>query len=142
MNIATINDLAEIKEIFSPHLKTYFPHIRMDYLKREIEKGNVILVNDVVIVYNLYKRKQKIGNVEAQAGDASIKQIVTKTQGKGSASSVLQSFFKHINTNVWLTVREENQRARSFYLKNGMKEVGVISWSSGTLPGVVYLYKK
>lgn len=140
MNIATLDDLNVIKSIFAPHQKTYFPHIRADYIQRKIESENVVLENGIVIIFGVYKRKQKIGDVEAQKGDAHIGQIVTSAQGNGNASSVLQKFFNEMNTNVWLTVRAENPRARAFYIKNGMKEVGSISWSSGTIPGVVYLY--
>jgi len=52
----------------------------------------------------------------------------------------LQRFYKDVNTNVWLTVRSSNERARAFYIKNEMKEVGTIAWSSGTLLGTVYKY--
>jgi hypothetical protein len=140
MNIATLNDLDVIKSIFAPHQKTYFPHIRTDYIQRKIESQNVILENGIVIIFGVYKRKQKIGDVEAQRGDAHIGQIVASSQGNGNASLTLQKFFTEMKTNVWLTVRAENPRARSFYVKNGMKEVGTISWSSGKIPGVVYLY--
>ena len=42
MNIATLNDFDVIKSIFAPHQKTYFPHIRTDYIERKIKSGNVI----------------------------------------------------------------------------------------------------
>ena len=60
MNIATIDDLSMIESIFAPYRKAYFPHIRQDYLKRKIEANNVILQDGVVIVFGVYKRKQKI----------------------------------------------------------------------------------
>lgn len=140
MNIATINDLSVIESIFAPFRKLYFPHIRQDYLKRKIETGNVILEDGVVIVFGVYKRKQKIGTVEAQKGDAHIGQIVTSSQGSGNASKVLLKFFNEMNSVVWLTVRAENPRARAFYEKNGMKNVSEISWAEGTIPGVVYKF--
>lgn len=140
MNIATMNDFDAIKTTFAPYQKTYFPHIRSDYIERKIKSENVIIEDSVVIIFGVYKRKQRIGNVEAQRGDAHIGQIVTSLCGKGNASAVLQKFFKEMNTNVWLTVRAENSRARAFYVKNDMKEVGEISWSDGKIPGVVYLY--
>ncbi len=85
MNIATIDDLSVIESIFAPYRKAYFPHIRQDYLKRKIEANNVILQDGVVIVFGVYKRKQKIGKVEAQKGDAHIGQIVTIEQGSVGA---------------------------------------------------------
>jgi RimJ/RimL family protein N-acetyltransferase len=140
MNIATLSDLNTVKSIFAPHQKTYFPHIRADYIQRKIESGNVVLEDGVVIIFGVYKRKQKIGTVEAERGDAHIGQIVTSDQGNGKAQQVLQRFFTHTNSKVWLTVRSENQRARAFYVRNGMKEVGDISWSDGKIPGTVYCY--
>ena len=141
MNIATLEDLDVIESIFAPFIKTYFPHIRQDYLKGKIEKGNVILEDDIVIIFGVYKRRQKIGGVEAQKGDAHIGQIVAKSQGSGNASKVLLKFFNEMNTVVWLTVRAENPRARAFYEKNGMKNVSEISWAEGTIPGVVYKFE-
>jgi hypothetical protein len=140
MNIATLSDLDTVKSIFAPHQKTYFPHIRTDYIQRKIESGNVVLEDGVVIVFGVYKRKQRIGTVESERGDAHIGQIVTSQQGNGKAKDVLQKFFNEMNTKVWLTVRSENQRARAFYVRNSMQEVGVTSWSDGKIPGTVYCY--
>ena len=53
MNIATPEDLDVIESIFAPFRKTYFPHIRQDYLKGKIEKGNVILEDDIVIIFGV-----------------------------------------------------------------------------------------
>jgi ribosomal protein S18 acetylase RimI-like enzyme len=141
MNIATLNDFDVIKSVFAPHQKTYFPHIRSDYIQRKIESGNVIYEDGVVIIFGVYKRKQKIGTQQAERGDAHIGQIVTvQQQGNGNATKALNKFFTEMNTKVWLTVRAENTRARAFYEKNGMKNVGDISWSDGKIPGVIYLY--
>lgn len=140
MKHATENDFEEVKDIIKPYIKTYFSHIRMDYIQRNIRANKVILQDDVVIIYGVYKRKQKIGTVAAKAGDAHIAQIATKLQGKGNASVVLNQFFDYIKTNVWLTVREENSRACKFYEKNGMTRVGKTSWAKNTVPGLVYHY--
>ena len=140
MNIATLNDFDVIKSTFTPHQKTYFPHIRTDYIERKIKSGNVIYENGVVIIFGVYKRKQKIGNQQAEKGDAHIGQIVVQQQGNGNATKILKKFFDEMNTKVWLTVRSENTRARAFYEKNGMKNVGDTSWSNGTIPGTIYLY--
>jgi len=142
MNIATLDDFTVIKSIFAPHQKTYFPHIRSDYIERKIKSGNIIIEDGVVIVFGVYKRKQAIGKLHAVKGDAHIGQIVVQQQGNGNASKVLQKFFSEMNTKVWLTVRAENERARAFYRKNGMKEVSEISWAGGTIPGIVYCYTK
>ena len=140
MNHAKETDFESVKEIFYQH-KKWFPHIRTDYMKRMIAKNNLIYDNDVVITYNFYKRKQKIGNVIAQQGDCILHQIAAKYHN-GSASRVLQKFFEFVNPRrVFLSVRSDNEIAKKFYLKNNMKLVGTTSWARGTLPGDVYLYE-
>ena len=140
MRHATENDFEEVKSIIKPYTKTYFSHIRMDYIQRNINANRVILQDGVVIIYGVYKRQQRIGTAIAKAGDAHIAQIATAMQGKGSASIVLNQFFDFVKTNVWLTVRTENTRACRFYEKNGMQKVGVTSWAKGSVAGSVYLY--
>ena len=135
-------DFEEIKSIFKQH-KEWFPHLRQDYIKRMIASGNLILDSDVIITYNYYKRKQRIGGVLAQQGDCILHQIAAKYRN-GSASNTLQNFFKWTNRRVFLSVRSENLMAKKFYEKNGMSLVGQTSWSLGgvknALPGDVYMY--
>ena len=135
-------DFDAVKDIFKQH-KEWFPHLRQDYIKRMIKSGNLILDNDVIITYNYYKRKQKIGDVTAQKGDCVLHQIAAKHRN-GSASQALQNFFKWTNRRVFLSVRSDNLWAKHFYEKNNMDLVGQISWSLGgvknALPGDVYMY--
>ena len=139
LNHAKNNDFDTVWNIFKNN-KKYFPHIRKDYLKRNIAKGQVVLDQDVVIVYNIYKRKQRLSEeILAQPGDCILHQIVAKNRN-GSAKDVLHKFFKHINTRVFLSVRSENDIAKRFYEKNGMLKIGDTSWSKGTIPGDIYLY--
>ena len=141
MNHAKETDFESVKEIFYQH-KKWFPHIRTDYMKRMIAKENLIFDNDVVITYNFYKRKQRIGDVIAQQGDCILHQIAAKHHN-GSASQALQKFFEFVNPRrVYLSVRSDNEIAKRFYLKNNMKLVGSTSWAKGTLPGDVYLYDR
>ena len=141
MNHAKETDIESVKEIFYQH-KKWFPHIRTDYMKRMIAKENLIFDNDVVITYNFYKRKQRIGDVIAQQGDCILHQIAAKHHN-GSASQALQKFFEFVNPRrVYLSVRSDNEIAKKFYLKNNMKLVGSTSWAKGTLPGDVYLYDR
>ena len=140
MNHAKETDFEAVKEIFYQH-KKWFPHIRTDYMKRMIAKNNLIYDNDVVITYNFYKRKQRIGDIIAQQGDCILHQIAAKHHN-GSASQALQKFFEFVNPRrVFLSVRSDNEIAKKFYLKNNMKLVGTTSWARGTLPGDVYLYE-
>ena len=134
-------DFDVVKDIFYQH-KQWFPHIRTDYIRREIAKGHLILDNDVVIAYNYYKRKQKIGDVQAQQGDCVLHQIAAKN--KGTASQVLQRFFKWTNRRVFLSVRSDNVIAKVFYERNNMRLIGQTSWTKdgvkNALPGDVYMY--
>ena len=139
MNHAKETDFESVKEIFYQH-KKWFPHIRTDYMKRMIAKENLIFDNDVVITYNFYKRKQRIGDVIAQRGDCILHQIAAKHHN-GSASQALQKFFEFVNPRrVYLSVRSDNEIAKTFYVKNNMRLVGSTSWAKGTLPGDVYQY--
>ena len=139
LNHAKDNDFDTVWNIFKNN-KKYFPHIRTDYLKRNIAKGQVVLDRDVVIVYNIYKRKQRLNEeILAQPGDCILHQIVAKNRN-GSAKEVLHKFFKHINTRVFLSVRSENDIAKRFYEKNGMLKIGDTSWAKGTISGDIYLY--
>jgi|TARA_R110000765_G_scaffold192121_1_gene297586 hypothetical protein len=134
-------DFDVVKDIFYQH-KQWFPHIRTDYIRREIANGHLILDNDVVITYNYYKRKQKIGDVQAQQGDCVLHQIAAKN--KGTASQVLQRFFKWTNRRVFLSVRRDNVIAKVFYERNNMRLIGQTSWTKdgvkNALPGDVYMY--
>ena len=141
MNHAKETDFETVKEIFYQH-KKWFPHIRTDYMKRMIAKENLIFDNDVVITYNFYKRKQRIGDVIAQQGDCILHQIAAKHHN-GSASQALQKFFEFVNPRrVYLSVRSDNEIAKKFYVKNNMKLIGSTTWAKGTLPGDVYLYDR
>ena len=141
MNHAKETDFELVKEIFYQH-KEWFPHIRTDYMKRMIAKENLIFDNDVVITYNFYKRKQRIGNIIAQQGDCILHQIAAKHKN-GSASQALQNFFEFVKPRrVFLSVRSDNEIAKKFYIKNNMKLVGSTTWAKGTLPGDVYLYDR
>ena len=141
MNHAKEIDFESVKEIFYQH-KKWFPHIRTDYMKRQIAQGNLIYDNDVVITYKFYKRKQRIGEIIAQQGDCILHQIAAKHKN-GSASTALQKFFEFVKPRrVFLSVRGDNEIAKKFYIKNNMKLVGSTTWAKGTLPGEVYLYDR
>ena len=141
MNHAKEINFESVKEIFYQH-KKWFPHIRTDYMKRQIAQGNLIYDNDVVITYKFYKRKQKIGEIIAQQGDCILHQIAAKHKN-GSASTALQKFFEFVKPRrVFLSVRSDNEIAKKFYVKNNMKLVGKTTWAKGTLPGEVYLYDR
>ena len=143
------SDFEKVKEIFYQH-KQWFPHVRTDYMRRMIASGNLILDNDVIITYNYYKRnykwdKSSMGEMNQriimQPNDCILHQIAAKNRN-GSASEVLQRFFKWTERRVFLSVRSDNQIAKKFYLRNNMKLIGGTSWAKGTLLGDVYLHDK
>jgi len=141
MNLATLDNLKEVLEVFKKH-KEFFPHIRQDYVTRKIVANNTVFQDNVVITFSLYKKDVKLGNLTVPKGQTMLHQIAAGTQGDGSASRVLKQFLEYAGTNVWLSVRENNERARKFYLKHQFQEVGKISWMGGQLPGVIYKWER
>jgi len=139
MNHAIELDFDKVYDIFKQH-REWFPHIRTDKLKRQIERKQLIFENDVIITYKYYKVNVKVGDVQAHKNDCILHQIAAKE--KGTAGPVLQKFFKFVNRKVYLSVRRDNVIAKNFYLKNDMRLVGEHNWSKGTLKGDVYLYDK
>ena len=109
-----------------------------DSLKNKVEEGKVIYDSGVVITYNKYKRNQKLGNVQAKKGDIVIQEIVKEEAG--NSVDVFKRFADFVKEDIWLTVRRDNQKAKRFYDKVGMKVVGEVVWSKGTLMGDVYKY--
>lgn len=137
MNKASISNLKEIWSVFRKY-KHVFPHLRTDYLKRQIDKGSVIYDNGVIINFDQYKRKVKLGNKQFEKDTIIIHQIANDNLGNGQATSLLKKFLTNVNNKVILTVRKSNQIARRFYEKNNFKEVGIINWANNTIKGVIY----
>ena len=143
MKLATISRKAVIWSIFKNHRKV-FPHIRTDYLQRQIESGNVIYDKGVVLITQLYKRTVSLGNSKFEKGTHIIHQIVNSKQGNGNANKVLNKFIKTLpkNTDCILTVRKSNRTARKFYRMNGFKTIGSINWSNNSIEGLIYNFRK
>ena len=140
MNHATIDNLDEIMDVFKQY-KEIFPHIRKDKIQTMIENDNVVWEEGVLITYNHYRRKQKVGTYEAQKGDCILHQIAAKNQGDGSGKRVFEHFL-HFNRgrDVVLSVRSENDRAIKFYKKYNFIKVSDITWGKeGQVKGEVYL---
>ena len=138
MNFATINDFDTVWNIFEEN-KTWFPHVRKFHIRNRLKWGQVILQNNVVITQQQYKRRGKIGHdtdVITEKGDYIIHQIIAKNRD-GSAAKVIKDYFDYVESDVWLTVREENHIACKFYDKIGMEKAGYINWSKGKMKGLV-----
>ena len=144
LNYATMDDYKQVMDVFKLH-KSYFPHIRGDKVKRMIKSKNIVWEDDVLITWNHYKRKQKVGNYQAQKGDCILHQIAAVKQGDGSAKKVFEKFIWDGNKyrDVILSVRAENHRARSFYEKYKFKVVSDIEWGTKEkIKGKVYLLEQ
>jgi hypothetical protein len=134
---AKLEDFDKIKNIFKGY-RDIFPYLRFDSLKNKIEEGKVIYDSGVVITYNRYKRNQKLGDIQAKKGDIVIQEIVKEENG--NSVDVFNRFADFVQSDIWLTVRRDNQKAKRFYEKVNMKVVGEVVWSKGTLMGDVYKY--
>jgi len=139
MNKATLKDFDRIWSIFKKY-KNVFPHIRTDYLKRQIKNRNVIFENNVVLVTSKYKRKVNLGNRTFDKNTIIIHQIVNDDVGNGCSSVLIKKFLNEVRNKIILTVRKSNKIARRFYEKNNFKEVGKIFWSNNQIEGVIYEY--
>ena len=120
--------------------KKFFAHVRSDKIENALLHGNIILENSVLIHYNKYKKKTKLGNVFANKNEVILHQISNKNFGNGNAVSVINRFFDYVNTTVYLCVRNDNPRAIRFYEKVGMKCVGKIFWGKDkNIEGKVFM---
>lgn len=138
-NKATLKDFDRIWSIFKKY-KNVFPHIRTDYLKRQIKSRNVIFENNVVLITSKYKRKVNLGNRTFDKDTIIIHQIVNDDIGNGCSSVLIKKFLNEVRNKIILTVRKSNKIARRFYEKNNFKEVGKIFWSNNQIEGVIYEY--
>jgi len=141
MMFARKKDFEKVYNVFKQHRK-WFPHVRTDHLKIQIERKQIILEDGVVIVFHHAKRKQKIGDVQIERGDTVLHQIASDSPGSGNAQSILNSFFEYCPGNVFLSVRADNLTANKFYVKMNMNLIGKTNWSKGTIPGNVYVKRK
>ena len=136
LKMARVSDLDDVWQTFRAH-KELFPHVWKTKIRKKIKDRKVIYHDGVVITYLPYKRRSWVGDVLYEKGDIHLQQIVKHPDSKANASRILKSFIDMNEGKVVLSVRRDNRHARRFYKKNQMKEVGRISWSDGSLEGVV-----
>jgi len=139
---ATPSDLNVICKAFQAR-RDVFPHVRADYVRRACEQGRCFYDSGVVIIWQQYVKAVRLGDVTVPQGNVILHQILNATNERGTAAAVFQRFCEFVtslgvNVNLYLTVRESNQRARRFYEKLGMRSIGRIAWAKGTIPGVIY----
>ena len=144
MRFATEDDFLEISELFKNNRKL-FPHLHIkSHVLSSIQQNNCIFTDGVVIIFKIHKRVVRVGNkTKSRKGDCHLNQIVA-TARDGSASKVMNQFFNyigllpHCSGRIYLNVRSDNDRAKKFYERNGMKLIDRTSWSDGKIKGDVY----
>ena len=143
MRFAIQDDFLEISNLFKKNQKL-FPHIRMGYLLKSIQQNECIFTDGVVIIFEIHEKSVQVGkNTKSEKSDCHLNQIVSTTRD-GSASRVLNQFFDFIallpytSGVIYLNVKSDNERAKKFYEKNGMKLIDKTSWTDGDVEVDVY----
>ena len=143
MQFATEDDFIDVYELFKKN-RELLPHIRMGNIARKIEEKRCIFTDGVVIIFEIYEKSVQVGkNTKSELSDCHINQIVS-TVRDGSASRVLNEFFDFIGLLpytsgvIYLNVKSDNDRAKKFYERNGMKLIDKTSWTDGDVEVDVY----
>ncbi len=141
MRHASLRDLKAIYRHFQAH-HDVFPHIRQDGLIRRIEAGQCVYQDGVVITYQQYRKRTRVGDVQVPGGAIMLHQILNTDQFNGAGRRVLRQFVAEIvepsGGDLYLSVRKENRVACRFYERHGMKVVGTVAWAGGTIAGLIY----
>src|SRR6266404_5263497 len=95
MKHARLSDLKEIYAQFQKR-KDVFPHVRQDKLRRMIEAGQVVWQDGVVITYQRYKKRTRVGDIDIPRGSVMLHQIVNGKQFSGAGGRVFEQFVKEI----------------------------------------------
>ena len=144
MRYAKASDLKAIYSHFRAH-RNVFPHVRQDALKRRIAARQCIYQDGVVVTFQRYKKRTRVGDVQVPAGSIMLHQILNCDQFNGAGSRVFRQFVEEIvkpsGGDLYLSVRKANAVACRFYERNGMAVAGNVFWSGGLIPGRVYRLK-
>lgn len=129
----------EVMAIFKQYKNT-LGHIRRDYVERQIEAGNVVLEDEVVIIFGKYQKKTKLGTEQAMSGDYILHQVANKNKGNGMAITVCKRFLKNVvgTADLWGCTRHDNEGPIKMNKRLGMEVVGEINWQSGKIKGLVF----
>ncbi len=126
MRHANVDELHEIFAHFRAQ-RDIFPHIRQDALQRRIEAGQCVYEEGVVITYQQYKKRTRVGDVDVPRGAVMLHQIVNSQRFNGAGHRVFERFcdevVKPLGGKVYLSVRADNTVARHFYERHGMAVV-------------------
>jgi len=141
MRHASLRDLKAIYGHFQKY-RDVFPHIRQDGLKRRIEARQCVYQDGVVITYQQYRKRTRVGEVQIPAGAIMLHQILNSDQFSGAGRLIFRRFVDEIvkpsGGDLYLSVRRANKVACRFYERHGMQIAGTVAWKNGTIPGLVY----
>jgi len=141
MRHASVRDLSAIYRHFQAR-RDAFPHVRHDGLNRRIEARQCVYQQGVVITYQQYRKRTRVGDINVPAGAIMLHQIVNSRQFNGAGRRVFKQFVAEIvkpsGGDLYLSVRKENVIACRFYERHGLKVVGTVAWKNGRIPGLVY----
>jgi len=138
---ATLEELSEIQKGFKLYVdEGHFTYIRHDYIVRSIEAKEVFYDNGVIAIIRQMKRAGRIGNFRYGAGAWHIHKFLSLDKKNTVAPFVFMRNFldEYVKCGlVFCTVHISNLLSIGFCKAIGFKVVGDISWSDGTIPGVV-----
>lgn len=139
MRHASIRDLTAIYRHFRARCDV-FPHVRQDRLRQRILAGQCVYQDGVVITYQQYRKRTRIGDVQVPAGAIMLHQILNSDQFNGAGRRVFQQFLAEVvrDRDLYLSVRQQNAVACRFYERQGVRVTGTVAWSRGSTPGLVY----
>lgn len=110
---------------------------------RRFAAHQCIWQDGVIITFQQYRKRTRVGNVQVPAGAIMLHQILNSRQFNGAGGRVFEQFVREIvnrsGGDLYLSVRKENAVARRFYVRHGMKVAGTVTWSRGPIPGLVYV---
>ena len=115
MNHVTIDNLDEIMDVFKQYSKI-FPHIRSDKIQRMIESNNVVWEEKVLITYNHYQRRQRVGKIRRiKKVIVSYIRLFLRTKAMVVVKRVFENFITfQYGRDVVLSVRSEKQELYRF----------------------------
>jgi hypothetical protein len=100
----------------------------------------------VVITYQQYKKRTRVGDVQIPAGSIMLHQILNSGKFNGAGRKVFREFVAEIvkpsGGELYLSVRKDNKTARDFYERHGMEVAGTVAWKDSTIAGLVYQLKR
>lgn len=124
---------------------------RIGSIKMAIQKGHVVFQDGVFITFQQNSVRHKVSHtadVYCKPLDVTIHQIGTDHSIKGATKKVLDKFVEWCKLkstpNIWLTVRQDNDRACNFYDRYGFIRESECYWNSkeeGKVKGYIYKLK-